>query len=150
MPPLAEGKRSRAILGADERRREVRRSGTFLKSASSPFSTHPSHRHCAASESFVSRCLVLQSENAFAWRWAANLKATYLHRQLASRLLWHIVGGLQEQNVSAWTLKINKTCIVRALSIIFTSSFCFDLLQEVEYRLRCRLLTSENVSNCVC
>ena len=49
---------------------------------------------------------------------AANLKATYLHRQLACLRLWHIVGGLQVQNVSAWTLE-SRPHIIYALAINF-------------------------------
>ena len=49
MPPLADGRRSRAILGADERLLVDRISGTFLKSGSKPLSTHSVQRHCDAS-----------------------------------------------------------------------------------------------------
>ena len=50
MPPLAAGNKSRAILGADERRREVRISGTCLKSSSRPFAMHSLHLQCDASD----------------------------------------------------------------------------------------------------
>lgn len=53
MPPLAAGRRSRAILGADDRRRVESSSGTFLKSASKPLETQSLQRHCVASDTLL-------------------------------------------------------------------------------------------------
>ncbi len=58
MPPLADGSRSRAILGADARLLVERSSGTFWKSASRPLSTHPLQRHCVPSVLMLVYCLI--------------------------------------------------------------------------------------------
>lgn len=88
IPPRAAGKRSRAILGADDRRRDESIFGTLWKSASKPFATQSLHRQSVASKVLVSNC-------PMAWHCLDWGYATYLRRKLASQRLWHIVCELQ-------------------------------------------------------
>ena len=134
MPPRAAGKRSRAILGADERRREESISGTFLKSASKPLATQSLHRHCVASGS--SLVYVLCGVFMFAWRVVNQSRVTYLRRQLASLHLWHIAGELQERkSVSARTLKIQSNVYFVALPLVFllNPSYWYLMLPHIQF-----------------
>lgn len=111
MPPLAAGSRSRAIRGAEERRRDDESMpGTFLKSASRPLATQSSHRHSAASVIRSQLGVAYGGDVAIAWQW------TYLRRQLAIPRLWRIVGELQERKSVLWTLK-PTACISRSPSL---------------------------------